>query len=359
MVVAAVGPHHQRESALLARRQQPERHQIGREVEELIARPARPHHGRDHVVELIDRRQRAIGVGARAQQQRVGCDAHPARQGDEQRRLVLAIAVFGVEHGGRLTRLIAADAERQRDVPDVLRHPAVHRAQRVLQRLGPGHELGELRVERGRDREAILGEPGVPARDVLPRGGAHHLDVGEHGVGRPGERLALDARHVLRRPHVHAPALRERHLRLEPQVSFLNARVIILRHVDDEPRAAREAARVHRPGRVEVARQRRLEALGGVAEVDDCPRGHARKRHAPDLAVRIHRRRQRHRRQRLLLVARPVADHRAVRLDHANPVDAQLLAARIVAERLLRPVLDAVLSEDLNHLTIRAYRAAV
>ena len=165
----AIVVHDEDERAFLCRRQLAVGSQLRREVQ--INAPAalpRAIDGGNHVIELLYGRQRRIGVAAGAQQHRIGTETESSHQGDEQRRLVLAVTIARFEHLGGQPRQIAANAEGQRDVPKILRHPAMYGPQRILQRVRVLHMFGELGFEGRVQRVTARRKLGIPAGELAP-----------------------------------------------------------------------------------------------------------------------------------------------------------------------------------------------
>ena len=306
------------------------------------------------MIELLHRGQCRVGTAARAEQHGKRGEAHAARERDEQRRLVLAVTVARLEHLRGQSRQVAADAQRERDVAEVLRDPAMHRPQRVLQRPGILHVLGQLCLERWAQRVPAAGEPGVPARECAPRNRRRHLDPDAQGVGHGRKRLGLELRDVLRCPRVDVPVVRDDFLALEMHVLFLDARCHGRRHIDQEARAAHQQAGGDAPAAVVIAGNERLHPLDRVAPIDERAGRHAAQGHAAHLLIRVDGGVECHRRERLLLVRRLRANDFAGRLQDPDPVDRQLLGAARVRETLLAPRFGAVLIQNLHDLTIGA-----
>ena len=122
--------HHEHQLSLLAVRQLAVRRELGRQVRELI--PGRRLHRRDRVVELLDRRQFAITNTCRVEQHWKRRDAKRVHRRHEERRLVLAVAETTHDHGVGRPRLVAAEAEGDRYVADVLCDPLLHGANGVV-----------------------------------------------------------------------------------------------------------------------------------------------------------------------------------------------------------------------------------
>ena len=187
------------------------------------------------MIELLYGRHRGIGAAARAEQHRERGNSHSPCHGDEQCRLVLAVAITRFDDLRRQARQVAADPQRQRDVAEVLSDPAIHRAQRVIQCRGFADALAELCFQRGRQLIASGGEIGVPVRHRGPGDRRPDIHANVERVGRRSERLGFDFLHVLRCPRVDAPAVRFRGLAFEADVLFTDARCDGRRDIDDEP----------------------------------------------------------------------------------------------------------------------------
>ena len=101
----------------------------------------------------------------------------------QQRVLVFAVAVLVVQHVGRRMRLVAADAERQAHVAEILRDEIVEGFGLVeigVQALGQFVGFG---LHFGRGLAAIFLQAGVPAADLLPGFERGQLNVGTVVVG--------------------------------------------------------------------------------------------------------------------------------------------------------------------------------
>lgn len=354
---APIGPHHQPELALLGRRQRAERRKLRREIEIEIA--ARALHRRDHVVERVRGRQVPFHPTTRREQHGIGPQPHPPGEGDEQRRLVLAVAVPGLEHGRGEAGHVAADAERERDVADVLRHPAVHGAERVLERRRPPDDARERRIERRRHDVAIPRQRAVPVRHIRPGERRGDRDELIDPVRIRRERLALDLRHFARRPRVDAAAFPLGGATGEREISLLDPRRQPHRKIHDVARPPGQPARGHAPAHLEIARRQRLQRFDRVAVVEQRARGDAADRNASHPHVGVHRGFARHRGDGLLLVRRLVAQHLAVRPQHPYPVEREALALAHIRERLLAPALRRLPRQHLHHLPKGAAAAAV
>ena len=256
--------------------------------------------------------------------------------------------------------LVAGQAQRDGDVAEVLRHPAVHRPQRVQAGRGAPDEVGEARIQRRCHRVAVAHQACVPARHIRPRqrGSDHEADVDAVGIGR--ERLAhRRLRNVGGGPLVDAPPVCQHGARLGADVALPNLRRQRRRHVEDQPRPAGRPAGGDAPAREEVARHDRLERLDRVAVIHQQARREAAQRGTMHLGVGVHRILERRGHVAFLLVAGPLADHRAVGPEDPCPVERELLAGTGVGEAQLAPRLHAVLGEDLHHLPVGAGAAAV
>ncbi len=280
---------------------------------------------RDHVVEGMGRGYVALDAAARRQQHRIRLESHPLCEGDEQGRFVLAVAVAGLQHGGGEPRLEPADPERERDVAEILRHPAVHQAQRILQRPGGADEAGERRVERGSRHVAVARELAVPSGHVRPGSRLGDRDDLIDGVRVRGERLALHLGYLARRPDVNAPAADLGRTTPEGDIRLLDSHVERGGSVDDVARATGESPGGDAPAVLEVAGHDRLERLDRIAVVEQRARCDPSDRDAAHPHVGIDGGLLGHGGDALLLVRWLGADHLSAGPHHAHPVERQPL----------------------------------
>src|SRR6188472_105278 len=96
------------------------------------------------MIELAKRWQGAINRAAAVEQNRIGPKTQRPRCSDEQRRLVLAVTVAGGQDLGRHPRLITTKTQGYRDVPDILRNPALQGAQRIVRRRSSFEQTAKL-----------------------------------------------------------------------------------------------------------------------------------------------------------------------------------------------------------------------
>src|SRR5262245_62699885 len=97
--------HHESELTLLGLRQLTVRRVLRGEIGEEI--PGRRLHRGDRMVELLDRRKVAVLDARGVEQHRERRDSEFAQRGDQEGRLVLAVAETGLEYLVRRARLVA------------------------------------------------------------------------------------------------------------------------------------------------------------------------------------------------------------------------------------------------------------
>ena len=85
-------------------------------------------HRCDDVIELIDGRHTPVHAAEGVEEHRKGGNSQLGQRGDEQCRLVLAVAESGAHDFVGGAGLIAAESQRDGDVANVLGYPAVHGA---------------------------------------------------------------------------------------------------------------------------------------------------------------------------------------------------------------------------------------
>src|SRR6478609_5844714 len=91
LLTRTIRMHDEPELTLLLRRKRPVRNDVRGEVR--VRSPSISIDGGDHVVELMSAGQRAYHAATAAEQHRIRGDSHALQQGDEERRLVLAVTV--------------------------------------------------------------------------------------------------------------------------------------------------------------------------------------------------------------------------------------------------------------------------
>ena len=161
-------------------------------------------HRRDVGDGVIERREAGrvgleLAAHARAHEHHRCRYARFLQHGDDERRLVFAVAPSAREGERAGPRLVAVDAELERHVARALDDLAVngaHLGRRIGEALGERcHPAPHLVV----GDELIFGETGVPRREVVPRSVGRHVDVTEHLAERRHGGLGRERCHLRQR----------------------------------------------------------------------------------------------------------------------------------------------------------------